>query len=223
MQTLIDKPLNGKKVAILVETEYIHKEMEFYKDFFAKQGAEVHFLSLLWGAEQRKIIADITDAENPIDNIHTMIVDKDVKDYDPNDYAIVLAGANYVTVRLREIEPMGSLGSVKELATPPAVDFFARAMKNKKIVKGCLCHALWILTPVPELLKGRRVICHSVVLADVHNAGGIFAPDDTDFAPDSPRVVVDDDLVTGRSSADLESYTAALLETYKKINEQEES
>jgi len=216
MQTLINKPLRGKKVAILVDTEYIHWEITRYRDFFSNCGAEVDFLTLLRGEKQKKIIADITDAENPIDNIHTMVVDKDIKDYDPNDYAIVLVAANYVACRLREIEPMGSLGSVEELATPPAVQFFAKAMENKKIVKGCLCHALWLLTPVPHLLKGRKVICHTVVLADVHNAGGIFVADES-------RVVVDDDLVTGRSSGDLERYTEALLETYKKINAQEDT
>jgi protease I len=84
-------------------------------------------------------------------------------------------------------------------------------MKNKKIVKGALCHALWLLTPVPELLKGRKVICHTVVLADVHNAGAVFVPDPS-------GVVVDDDLVTGRSSANLEDYADALVATYKIIN-----
>ena len=49
---------------------------------------------------------------------------------------------------------------------------------------------LWILTPRPDLLAGRRVTCHRVVLADVINAGGIY-----DLSP----VVVDGDLVTGDS------------------------
>ena len=42
----------------------------------------------------------------------------------------------------------------------------------------------WIMTPQPEVLAGRRVTCHRVVLADV-------------LAP----VVVDRDLVTGNSGA----------------------
>ena len=66
------------------------------------------------------------------------------------------------------------------------------------------------ITPVPELLKGRKVICHTVVLADVINAGGIYVPDEM-------HVVVDRDLVTGRSAADLELYTETLLATYNKL------
>ena len=67
------------------------------------------------------------------------------------------------------------------------------------------------MTPVPELLKGRKVICHTVVLADVVNAGGIYVPDES-------HVVVDKDLVTGRSAEDLEVYCESLLATFCKIN-----
>ena len=201
------KTLQGKKIAVLVDTEYIHDEVAHYEKFFTEHGATVDFLSLLWGSPSKRIIADITDTDEPERRIHIMTVDKDVKDAKAEDYAIILCAANYVACRLREIEPMNSLGSVAELATPPAVRFFADAMKRKNIVKGCLCHALWLLTPVPELLKGRKVICHTVVLADIHNAGAIFAPD----TGDKSHVVVDDDLVTGRSAADLKDYTGRCL------------
>lgn len=88
----------------------------------------------------------------------------------------------------------------------------ASAMMNPYIVKGALCHALWILTPVPELLKNRRVICHTVVLADVVNAGAIYVPDVS-------HVVIDRDLVTGRSAADIDVYCNALANTYQNITE----
>lgn len=84
-------------------------------------------------------------------------------------------------------------------------------MMNPQIVKGALCHALWILTPVPELLNGRKVICHTVVLADVLNAGAVYVPDES-------HVVVDRDLVTGRSAADIEAYCQKLAETYESIS-----
>jgi putative intracellular protease/amidase len=48
------------------------------------------------------------------------------------------------------------------------------------------------LTPVPEYLAGRKVICHEVVQADIQNAGAIII-----HTPS--KVVVDDDLVTGHS------------------------
>jgi protease I len=128
---------------------------------------------------------------------------------DPDDYDAVIMAANYCSVRLREIPPMGSLGSCDLTRTAPAVQFYGKAMKNKKIVKGAMCHALWILTPMPELLKGRRVICHTVILADVCNAGAVFVPDEKE-------VVVDDDLVTARSAANLKAYVDAIVKCMRE-------
>ena len=204
----MDKVLQGKKVAVLVETEYIAEEVAYYKSFFTEQGAEVEFMTYLWGQPERVIVCDVTEVGQPIES---MLVKKEIADCNPNDYAIVITAANYVACRLREIPPMGSLGNTELLRSPAAVRFMASAMMNPQIVKGALCHALWILTPVPELLKGRKVICHTVVLADVCNAGGIYVPDGS-------HVVVDRDLVTGRSAADLELYCDALLATYRKRN-----
>ena len=205
--------LDGKSVAVLVETEYIPFELEHYRRFFVDEcGARLDFITNLWGEPSRKLICDITDTEHPEAAIHTMTVDKDVASCNPNDYVIILCAANYVACRLREIPPMHSLGSVDRLRTPPAVQFFASAMMNKSIVKGALCHALWLLTPAPELLAGRKVICHTVVLADVHNAGAVFVPDPS-------HVVVDGDLVTGRSAGDLDAYTEAILAAYLELKD----
>lgn len=205
----MNKILEGKKVAILVDTEYIHEELMAHECFFNEQGAEIDYLSYLHGAKERTLVSDVTEVGQ---KVHSMVVDKEFDHCNPNDYAIVLVAANYVGCRLREIMPIGNLGSVEELRTPPAVRFFAAAMMNDQIIKGALCHALWLLTPVPELLKGRKVICHTVVLADVHNAGGIFIPDPN-------KVVTDRDLVTGRSLADVENYQHAILAAYQKIHQ----
>ncbi|MDE7424486.1 MAG: DJ-1/PfpI family protein [Lachnospiraceae bacterium] len=204
----MDKILEGKKVAVLIETEYIAKEAAYYKDFFTSHGAKVEFMTYLLGKPERVIVSDVTEVNQ---EVQSMIVKKEIADCNPNDYAIVLTAANYVACRLREIPPTGSLGDVSLLRSPAAVRFMAGAMMNPQIVKGALCHALWILTPVPELLKGRKVICHTVVLADVVNAGGIYVPDES-------HVVVDKDLVTGRSAEDLEVYCESLLATFCKIN-----
>lgn len=203
----MQKMLEGKKVAVLVETEYIPEEVNYYQEFFTEHGAQVDFLTNLWGASERVLVSDVDSVDKPL---QSMVVKKDAADANPNDYAIVLCAANYVACRLREIPPMGSLADPSLVRSPAAVRFMASAMMNPQIVKGALCHALWILTPVPELLKDRKVICHTVVLADVINAGGIYVPD-------AMHVVVDRDLVTGRSAADLELYTETLLATYNKL------
>lgn len=204
----MEQILRGKKVAVLVETEYIPEEINHYHAFFSQKGAQVDFLTNMYGEAERVLVSDVDRIDKPL---HSMTVSGDVAAANPNDYAIVLCAANYVVCRLREIPPTGSLGSPELLRSPAAVRFYAAAMMNPQVVKGALCHALWILTPVPELLKGRKVICHTVVLADVCNAGGVYVPDPS-------HVVVDRDLVTGRSAADLELYTETLLATYKKLN-----
>jgi protease I len=203
---MMEQSLVGKRVAVLVETEFIPMEIDCYRTRFPKLGAQVDLLTYLWGKPERELVPDIDSPDKPIRDLGLLKVNKDVGKANPDDYDIVIMVANYCAVRLREILPMGSLGSPEEVATPPAVRFFARAMENKRIVKGAMCHALWILTPRPDLLKGRKVICHTVVLADVINAGGIYAPG-------ASHVVVDDDLVTARSAADLDAYFHTLVET----------
>lgn len=203
----MDRILEGKKVAVLVETEYIPDEINFYQTFFTKYGAKVDFLTYLWGKPERVLVSDI-DNEKKV--LHKMVVKNEVAMANPNDYAIVLCAANYVACRLREIPPMGCLGDASLVRSPAAVRFMASAMTNPMIVKGALCHALWILTPTPELLKGRKVICHTVVLADVLNAGAIYVPEPS-------HVVVDRDLVTGRSAGDLELYGETLVAAYNKL------
>lgn len=204
-------PLSGKKVAVLVETEFIQDEIAYYRKRVPELGGELHLLSYLWGEKQKSFVSDIDSPLKPVTEVYRLDVDRCVTTADPDDYALVICAANYVAVRLREIPPMGSLGDPDLLATPPAVDFFARAMRNPAIVKGAMCHALWLLTPVPQLLKGRRVICHTVVLADIVNAGAVFVPDPA-------HVVVDRDLVTARSAADLDAYFQTLVNTVAKAD-----
>ena len=208
---MMNLPLQGKKVALLLETEYIHDELVYYQDKVAELGGELHLLSYLWGESSKTFVNDCDRWDLPITSMHATTVDRCVTQENVDDYDVVLCAANYVAVRLREIPPMGSVGTPQQVKIPPAVDFFARAMMNPKIVKGCLCHALWILTPNPQILAGRKVICHTVVLADVMNAGAIYVDS-------GQHVVVDRDLVTGRSFADVEEYFSAIVATVTALS-----
>lgn len=166
-------------------------------------------MTYLWGEKERIIVSDVT---KPNEKVEQIAITKEIADANPNDYAIVLTVANYVACRLREIPPMGSLADASLVRSPAVVRFMASAMMKPQIVKGALCHALWILTPVPELLQGRKVICHTVVLADVLNAGAVYVPDES-------HVVVDGDLVTARSASDIEAYCQKLAETYENVTQ----
>ena len=48
-----DKPLAGKKVAVLVETEYIYDEIQYYKKHVEELGGELHLLSTFGGYRRR--------------------------------------------------------------------------------------------------------------------------------------------------------------------------
>ncbi len=129
------------------------------------------------------------------------------------DYAAVIMAASYGSVRLRYFKPPEGEPIRPEMArTAPAVQFFAKAMRDPRIVKGALCHALWLLTPTPELLRGRKVICNEVVLADVTNTGAVYTS-----SPDG--VVVDKDLVTGRTWHQVDRFIEAICEQICLQNE----
>jgi protease I len=195
--------LAGKKIAVLVETEFIPEEIEAYQKRFAELGATVHLMSRLWGQESAHFVSDVDAVGKPLQYLDVNI---DFQKVDINDYAAVIMSANYTSVRLRYFQPPeGQPISPEQVRTAPAVQFFAKAMTNPKIIKGLLCHGLWLLTPMPELLKGRKVICHEVVLADIANAGAVYVPSPT-------NIVVDGDLVTGRSGQDVHAFIDAIAD-----------
>jgi protease I len=201
--------LAGKKIAVVVESEFVPHEIATYRERFAAYGAEVHLMSRLWGNSS---LAFVSDVENACEHPQTLTVAMDFSDVDLDDYAAVIMAANYSSVRLRWLDdsdleqdaagqPIVDGDSGRRA---PAVQFFERAMRNPRIVKGFPCHALWILTPIPEVLADRRVTCNRVLLADVRNAGGVYV------AP-TGGVAVDADLVTNDSA----SHTAELVDAIR--------
>lgn len=190
-----NQDITGLRVAVVIESQFIPSELQAYREVFAKHGLQVHFVSRFWGSNEETFIREV-ERDNQLDDnfnqttvkdLETATATYDIEKIDPSDYAAIIMAANYTSVRARYYKPEN-----ETTRTTPVVRFFAEAMKNKNIVKGALCHALWILTPLPELLAGRKVICHEVLRADVENAGGIFTPTEN-------GIHVDDDLVTGNS------------------------
>lgn len=192
-----DRSLDGRKIAVLVESQYIPAEIRCYQERFASYGAEVHLMSRLSGQPKQTFVSEVEEAGTAPE---TLDVDIDFTAVDVDDYAAVIMAANYTSVRLRWNETAASSSSpADETRRAPAVQFFRSAMLNPRIVKGAPCHALWLLTPSPDYLAGRRVTCNPVMLADVLNAGACYVP-----APEGinwwEHVVVDDDLVTNASA-----------------------
>lgn len=205
---MIPRSLGGNKIAVLVESEFIPEEIESYRQRFSELKATVHFMSRLWGQSSVCFFSDTEEDRVP----QTLEVKIDLQDVDVNDYDAVIMSANYTSVRLRYFEPPpGSIISKEHVCMSPAVKFYAEAMANPRIIKGALCHGLWILTPIPELLKDRQVICHEVVLADIINAGATYVA--------SPSgVMVDGDLVTGRSKNEVDAFIDVIAEQILQVS-----
>ncbi len=217
----MDKPLTGKRIAVLVENKFIPEEIEAYRQVFAFLGAEVEFISQIWYGDYKPDPKDhpfYSDVD-PLDNEawespHKLVVTRDISTVKPADYAAVIMSANYTSVRLRWNDvPQGQdpVDARAYVQSPPIVRFFAEAMRDPKIIKGALCHGLWILTPHPELLKGRKVTCHTVVMADVLNCGAqIVFEKGADGKAGVAKTVTDRDLVTGYSKHEVLPFIEAV-------------
>jgi protease I len=156
----------------------------------------------------------------PLEAPKKLTVGRDISTLNPSDYAAIIMAANYTSVRLRyENLPPGSVDARALVQSPPVVQFFAKAMGNPQIIKGALCHGLWILTPFPDLLKGRKVTCHTVVMADILNCGVevVFEKDDEGKTAIA-GVVTDKDLVTGFSKDEVHKFINAIAEAILAIS-----
>jgi protease I len=204
------RPLAGRKIAVIVENKFIPEEISAYQFVFPALGATVDLVSRIWWGDYKPksttYYSDVDPSDSqPWESPQPLTVMCDVSQIKPGDYSAVIMSANYTSVRLRWEnlpEPFGDPRAYVRSA--PLVRFFADAMRDKHIVKGALCHGLWILTPNPELLRGRRVTCHAVVMADILNCGAEIVMDV------NPRVVTDEDLVTGFSKHEVLPFIEAI-------------
>ena len=113
-------------------------------------------------------------------------------------YSAVIVPAGMVADRLRYTEDINKL--------PPATEFLKRAFANRNIIKGIICHGLWLIAPAPELVRGRKVTVHNNLLGDARNMGAVYVNED---------VVVDNDLVTGRTGGHCNLFARKIIELIK--------
>jgi protease I len=167
--------LAGREIAVLMETDYVEPELWYYLRRFAEEGVGLRLVTRLWG--QRSITFTGHEYQVP----YTVDEDFDAVDVATLDALIVPSGM--VSDRLRYSE------RVDELA--PAVRLMRRAFAEPGVLKGIICHGMWLVAPIPEVVRDRRVTCHNNLIGDVRNMGAVYTDQD---------VVVDGDLVTGRSA-----------------------
>lgn len=169
--------LNGKKIAVLIESDYYEPEIAYYQHRFAEEGAELHLLSRLWGQPSLTFFGH--EYKAPLQCQESF---EDMSDEQLHSFDAVIVPSGIVSDRLRYTDDVNKLS--------PATEFLRRAFADASILKGIICHGMWLVASAPELVRGRPVVSHNNLVGDVRNMGAVYTDQD---------VVVDRDLVTGRS------------------------
>lgn len=182
--------LTGHKIAVLMESDFYEPEILYYRHRFPEEGAEIHFLSRLWGEPRQTF----TGHEHRMPFTVTQSFE-DVDEFALKEFSAVIVPSGMVADRLRYTEDPRRL--------PPAALFLRRAFADPAIVKGIICHGMWLVAPAPELVRGRRAVVHNNLLGDARNMGVEYVDSD---------VVVDGDLVTGRTGGHAHLFAREIIE-----------
>jgi protease I len=173
-----DGRLAGRTVAILMESDYVEPEIDYYERRFAEEGARVEWLTRLWGRPSITFTGHEYGRPATVDGDLEAVDDERLRGFDA-----LIVPSGMVSDRLRY--PGTADG------TAPAVRLLRRAFAEPSVLKGIICHGMWLASPIPEVVRGRAVTCHHNLISDVRNMGAVYADQD---------VVVSGDLVTGRSA-----------------------
>ena len=189
--------LQGKKIGILIEGDYYEPEIWYYKFRFQEEGAELHFLTRMWGQTSDVMAVGFKGHEYhiPFSNVSGVESFENMDDATLKSFAAIIVPAGQVADRLRYTEDIAKL--------PPACEFLKRAFAEKSIIKGVICHGMWLLAPTPELVKGRKAVVHNNLLGDAKNMGIVYVNED---------VVVDGDLVTARTGGHCYLFAKRMIE-----------
>jgi protease I len=180
----------GKKIGVLMESDYYEKEIFYYEHRFPEEGIELHFLTRLWGQPSLTFYGH--EYKAPFE-VHESF--ENMNDSELRSYSAIIVPSGIVSDRLRYTDDVTKLA--------PAVEFLKRAFAEPTIIKGIICHGMWLVAPAPELVRGRRVTCHNNLHGDVINMGAIYTNED---------VVVDDDLVTARTGGHCHLFARQIIE-----------
>jgi protease I len=182
--------LKGKKIGILFEGDFYEPEIFYYQRRFPEEGADLHFLTRLWGNKSIDFKGHEYHISIPCNESFEGMDDDTLR-----SYSAIIVPSGMVSDRLRYTEDLNKL--------PPATEFLKRAFAEKSVLKGIICHGMWLVAPAPELVKGRKVVAHVNLHGDVKNMGAHYVDED---------VVIDDDLVTGRSGGHCAQFAHTIID-----------
>lgn len=182
-----------KTVAILIESDYYEHEIWYYHSRFEESGIKTRFVSRLWG--QDHITFTGHEYKVPFECRDSF---ESISDADLDQISAVIVPSGIVSDRLRYTEDLSKI--------PPASAFLQRAFQRPHVIKGIICHGLWLTAPVPGLVKGRKLTCHNNLHGDALAYGAEFVDQD---------VVEDGDLITARTGNHAHLLARAIL---KRLN-----
>ena len=182
--------IKGHKIGVLIESDFYEKEIFYYEHRFPEEGAELHFLTRLWG--QSYITFKGHEEHYPFECHESF---ENISDEELRTYSAIIVPSGIVSDRLRYTDDVNKM--------PPAVEFLKRAFAEPGVIKGIICHGMWLVSPIAEVIRGRRVTAHNNLLGDVKNYGATYVNED---------VVVDGDLVTGRTGGHCHLFARKIID-----------
>src|SRR3954452_5232408 len=174
-----------------MESDFYEDEILYYKHRFPEEGLETHFLTRLWGNE--RITFHGHEYKVPFEVSESF---EGMSDDELRSYSAIIVPSAIVSDRLRYSEDVNRLA--------PATEFVKRAFAEPGIVKGIICHGMWLVSAAPELVRGRPVVCHNNLIGDIRNMGAVYTDQD---------VVIDRDLITGRTGGHCHMFARAIIDT----------
>ncbi len=180
-----------KKVGVLIEGDYYEKEIFYYEHRFPEEGIELHFLTRMWGQSQLTFTGHEWKVPFEVRESFENMSDEELR-----SYSAIIVPSGIVSDRLRYTEDASKL--------PPATVFLQRAFAEKDVIKGIICHGMWLVAPAPELVRGRNVVVHNNLHGDAINMGAVYVDQD---------VVVDGtDLVTARTGGHCHLFARKIID-----------
>jgi protease I len=189
--------LKGRKVAVLIESDYYENEIHYYQHRFPEEGIELHFLTRLWGQPAITFTGHECRAPMTVGESFEALSDDEIR-----SYSAVVVPSGMVADRLRYTEDTGRI--------PPATEFMARVFAEPGVLKGIICHGLWLMAPRADLVRGRRLTCHNNLIGDARAYGAAYLDAD---------VVEDGDLITARTGAHCHLLARALIDRMRAVAE----
>jgi len=186
--------LSGQKIGIFIESDYYEQEIWYYKLRFAEEGMEVRFLSRLWGQPRLQFTGH--EYRVPFECSDSF---EDMSDDELRSYAALIVPSGIVSDRLRYTDDVKLV--------PPATQLLVRAFAEPGLLKGIICHGMWLTAPAPGLVKGRRVVVHNNLIGDAKAYGATYVDED---------VVVDGDLVTARTGGHCHLFARRIIDLLRE-------